>query len=148
MGIATASTGASGVRATVLQLALIAAAVANSGTTMLPYLVRDVRGPDLALLERTVPRQLGTALSTAAASALARAMRTAATRPDCSGCAMAGSIVHALSAPAASSPAVTIAFSGRIAVAVVVEKSAAAKDGRHAAIATALAVLKASQQVP
>ena len=43
------------VRATALQMAMVGAAVANSGKTMNPYLVQEVRGPDLAILQTTEP---------------------------------------------------------------------------------------------
>ncbi len=43
------------VRATALQMAMVAAAIGNSGTTMNPYLVQEVRGPDLAILQTTEP---------------------------------------------------------------------------------------------
>lgn len=43
------------VRATALQMAMVAAAVGNSGKTMNPYLVQEVRGPDLAILQTTEP---------------------------------------------------------------------------------------------
>jgi peptidoglycan glycosyltransferase len=43
------------VRATALQMAMVAAAVGNAGTTMNPYLVQEVRGPDLAILQTTEP---------------------------------------------------------------------------------------------
>ncbi len=43
------------VRATALQMAMVAAAVGNSGTTMTPYLVQEVRGPDLSILQTTEP---------------------------------------------------------------------------------------------
>jgi peptidoglycan glycosyltransferase len=39
------------VRATALQMAMVAAGVANRGVVMTPYLVQEVRGPDLAILE-------------------------------------------------------------------------------------------------
>ena len=43
------------VRATALQMAMVGAAVGNSGKTMNPYLVQEVRGPDLAILQTTEP---------------------------------------------------------------------------------------------
>ncbi|MCF8557425.1 MAG: penicillin-binding protein 2, partial [Candidatus Nanopelagicales bacterium] len=44
------------VRATALQMAMVAAAVGNSGTLMEPYLVQEVRGPDLSILQTTQPK--------------------------------------------------------------------------------------------
>ena len=43
------------VRATALQMAMVAATVGNGGKTMNPYLVQEVRGPDLAVLQTTEP---------------------------------------------------------------------------------------------
>jgi peptidoglycan glycosyltransferase len=43
------------VRATALQMAMVTAAIGNSGRTMNPYLVQEVRGPDLAILQTTEP---------------------------------------------------------------------------------------------
>ena len=43
------------VRATALQMAMVGAAVGNSGKVMTPYLVQEVRGPDLAILQTTEP---------------------------------------------------------------------------------------------
>ena len=43
------------VRATALQMAMVTAAIGNSGKTMNPYLVQEVRGPDLAILQTTEP---------------------------------------------------------------------------------------------
>lgn len=51
------------VRATALQMAMVAAGVGNHGVVMNPYLVQDVRGADLKVLETTQPSVFGTALS-------------------------------------------------------------------------------------
>ena len=138
--------GGSGVRATVLQLALMAAAVANDGVAMRPYLVTDVRGPDLSILERTTPSQLGSPMSTAIARSRARAMRTAATR-HCPGCTLPNATVHALETTggADNAPRVIIAYSGHTAVAVVVERNSSAATDRTTATKTAMAVLAAVQ---
>ncbi len=58
------------VRATPLQMAMVAAAIANRGVVMAPYLVQEVRGPKLEVLDTTKPRSLGTAISPQTASAL------------------------------------------------------------------------------
>ena len=42
-------------RATPLQMAMVAAAIANNGMLMKPYLVSEVRAPDLTVLSRTEP---------------------------------------------------------------------------------------------
>jgi len=56
------SIGQRDVRITPLQGALIAAAVANGGTAMRPYLVSEERAPDLSVLTKTEPEQLGEVL--------------------------------------------------------------------------------------
>lgn len=147
---ATAAMGGTHVRTTALQLALLAATVANAGTTMRPYLVRDVRGPDLSVLERTTPSPLGTPMSTAAAGALARIMRTAASAGTCPACAVGDRVVHALTSTtgATDAPAVVIGYSGRVAVAVVVEHGNSADDDLLAAAKAAMAVLEAVRQAP
>lgn len=59
------------VRATPLQMAMVAAAVANRGVLMKPYLVQEVRAPDLSVLDRTRPQELGVTMSPQTASTLA-----------------------------------------------------------------------------
>ncbi|HEY9409418.1 MAG TPA: penicillin-binding protein 2 [Jiangellaceae bacterium] len=52
------------VTATPLQIAMVSAAIANDGTLMKPYLVDEVRGPDLvSVLEQTEPEELSEAVS-------------------------------------------------------------------------------------
>lgn len=51
------------VRATALQMAMVGAAVGNGGKTMAPYLVQEVRGPDLAILQTTEPKEFAQAMS-------------------------------------------------------------------------------------
>ncbi|MGY1785202.1 peptidoglycan D,D-transpeptidase FtsI family protein [Geodermatophilus sp. SYSU D00698] len=52
------SIGQRDVRTTPLQAAMIAAAVANDGTLMTPYLVDQVRAPDLTVIDRSDPEEL------------------------------------------------------------------------------------------
>jgi peptidoglycan glycosyltransferase len=58
------------VRATPLQMAMVAATVANRGELMSPYLVQEVRAPDLSPLDVTQPTSLGRAMSPASAQQL------------------------------------------------------------------------------
>lgn len=51
------------VRATALEMAMVAAAVGNNGTLMTPYMVQEVRGPDLAILKTTQPREFAEAMT-------------------------------------------------------------------------------------
>ena len=52
------SIGQRDVRMTPLQAAMVAAAVANDGTLMTPYLIDQVRAPDLTVIDRTDPETL------------------------------------------------------------------------------------------
>ncbi len=62
------------VRATPLQMALVGAAIANRGVLMAPYLVQEVRAPDLSVLDTTQPRSLGEAVSPQTAAELTQMM--------------------------------------------------------------------------
>jgi peptidoglycan glycosyltransferase len=62
------------VRATPLQMALVAAAIANRGVLMKPYLVQEIRDPKLSILERTKPQAFGTAVSPQTAASLTEMM--------------------------------------------------------------------------
>ena len=68
------------VRATPLQMAMVAAAVANRGIVMRPHVVATVEGPDLKILDKTEPEQLGgRAMSERTAAALAAMMESVVT---------------------------------------------------------------------
>jgi penicillin-binding protein A len=71
---AQAAIGQFSVRATPLQMALVGAAIANRGVLMSPYLVKDVRAPDLSVLQATNPKSLGAALSPQSAEQLTTMM--------------------------------------------------------------------------
>lgn len=51
------------VRATALQMAMVAAGIANDGVVMKPYLISQVLGPDLTVLQNTNPSAFGRAMS-------------------------------------------------------------------------------------
>jgi peptidoglycan glycosyltransferase len=62
--LAQSCIGQSDVRMTPLQGALIAAGVANDGSQLRPYLVQQLKGPDLTTVHYTVePRKLGQPIS-------------------------------------------------------------------------------------
>jgi len=71
---AQSAIGQRDVRTTPLQMAMVAAAVANRGVLMRPYLVQEVRAPDLSVLDTTNPQELGTAVSPQTAAALSQMM--------------------------------------------------------------------------
>jgi peptidoglycan glycosyltransferase len=62
------------VRTTPLQMAMVAAGIANRGVVMTPYLVEKVTGPDLQVLNRTTPQELSEAVSPLVAAQLTRMM--------------------------------------------------------------------------
>jgi peptidoglycan glycosyltransferase len=57
--LAVSSIGQQDVQMTPMQAAMVAAAVANDGTLMKPYLVDQVRAPDLTVVDQTKPAVLG-----------------------------------------------------------------------------------------
>lgn len=77
--LAQSGIGQRDVRATPLVMALAAAAVANEGTLMQPYLVRQVFDADGATVESSEPRELGRAMSPATAAVLAQLMERVVT---------------------------------------------------------------------
>ena len=58
------------VRATPLQMAMVAAAIGNRGVVMKPHLVSVVRAPDLSVLDVTEPEEVGEAMSPQTADTL------------------------------------------------------------------------------
>jgi peptidoglycan glycosyltransferase len=62
------------VAATPLQMAMIAAGIANDGVVMKPYLVDEVRSPDLDVLSKAEPEELHQAISSDVANELTQMM--------------------------------------------------------------------------
>jgi peptidoglycan glycosyltransferase len=62
------------VRATALQMAMVTASIGNSGRTMVPYLIQEVRGPDLSILQTTEPQVFADAMRPSEALALTEMM--------------------------------------------------------------------------
>jgi len=77
--VAQSGIGQFDVRATPLQLAMVASAIGNGGVLMTPYLVATVRDPDLRVVERTKPSVLSTPLSADDAAALTVMMQAVVT---------------------------------------------------------------------
>ncbi|MDO8307600.1 MAG: penicillin-binding protein 2 [Actinomycetota bacterium] len=71
---AMAAIGQFDVRATALQMAMVAAAIGNAGRTMDPYLVQEIRGPDLAIVQTTDPAAFADAMTPVHAAQLAEMM--------------------------------------------------------------------------
>ena len=72
--LAYASIGQYDVRVTPLQMAMVAAGVANDGVVMKPYLVESVIGSDLSVIEQADPAELSQAVSPDVAAQLQRMM--------------------------------------------------------------------------
>jgi penicillin-binding protein A len=72
--LAQTSIGQRDVRMTPLQAAMIAAGVANDGSIMAPYLVDQVRAPDLSVVDRTDPEEFRRAVSEEVAGQLTEMM--------------------------------------------------------------------------
>ncbi len=62
------------VRATPLQMAMVAAAVANDGVVMRPHRVAEVKGPDLSTIDEVRPQEYGRAVSPEVARQLTQMM--------------------------------------------------------------------------
>lgn len=77
--IAQSGIGQFDVRATPLQMAMVASAIANDGVLMKPYLVSTVRDSDLRVIERTSPEELSSSLSRDSAGALNAMMQAVVT---------------------------------------------------------------------
>lgn len=64
------------VAASPLQMAMVAAGIANNGTLMKPYLVQEVRSPSLKVLSSTHPTTMSQPMDSAQAQMLQQMMRT------------------------------------------------------------------------
>ncbi|OMI38841.1 penicillin-binding transpeptidase domain-containing protein [Streptomyces sparsogenes] len=73
---AMAAIGQFDTRATPLQMAMVAAAVANDGKLMKPYMVDKLRAPNLNVIEQTSPEEMSQPLSSDNASKLQDIMET------------------------------------------------------------------------
>jgi peptidoglycan glycosyltransferase len=70
--VAQTGIGQYDVSATPLQMAMVAAGIANGGTVMKPYLVDEVQSPELDVLDKTEPSELSKAVSASTASELTK----------------------------------------------------------------------------
>ena len=74
--VAQSGIGQFDVRATPMQMAMVAAAIGNHGVLMRPYLVDSVRAPDLRVIEDTEPEVMSTPLTSSEAASLAVMMQS------------------------------------------------------------------------
>jgi penicillin-binding protein A len=153
--LAQSSIGQRDVALTPLQNAMIAAAVANKGVLMTPYLVSELRAPDLTVLDRTQPTQLSTAVSPQVADQLTQMMRSVVTggtgrSAQIPGIDVAGKTGTAENAPGAPPHAWFIGFANnngkQVAVSVIIENggnSGSETTGGEAAAPIAKSVMQA-----
>ena len=146
---ALSSIGQYDVRWTPLQAAMVAAAIANGGEEMLPYLVQELQGPDLALLSRTQPRVYSRPITSDVAAELTSMMVSVVDNgtggnASIPGIKVAGKTGTAENVPGAPTHAWFLCFAPaddpKVAVAVVVENggfggSAAAPIARNVMLA-------------
>jgi peptidoglycan glycosyltransferase len=127
---AQAAIGQYDVRVTPLQMAMVAAGVANGGSIMKPYLVREVQAPDLSTLSQTRPEVYKRAVSQTVADQLTAMMElvvssgtgTAAQIPGVQVAGKTGTAQHAVGgAPHAWFIGFAPAQNPQVAVAVLVE---------------------------
>jgi penicillin-binding protein A len=143
------------VRATPLQMAMVAAAIANRGVQMAPYLVQEVRAPDLSVLETTKPRPLRVSVSPQTAASLTDMMvkvveQGTGTNGQIPGVKVAGKTGTAQQGPGQTPHAWFVSFAPadtdpKVAVAVIVEDGAqqAEISGNGLAAPIARAVMEA-----
>jgi penicillin-binding protein A len=125
------------VRATPLQMAMVAAGIANKGELMKPYLVQSVRTPDLKTVSETKPESLHQAVTPEVAAQLTAMMvdvvNNGTGKPgQISGVQVAGKTGTAQTSkdrpPYAWFTAFAPANDPKIAVAVLIEKAGVARD--------------------
>lgn len=143
------------VRATALQMAMVAAGIANDGVVMKPYLVSQILGPDLTVLENTTPTALSRAMSAKNAAILKAMMVNVVDKGTGSngrigGIAVGGKTGTAENTPGESAHAWFVGFApaedSSVAVAVVLEHGGGATEvsGNALAAPIAAAVMRAA----
>ena len=145
------------VRATALQMAMVAAAIANDGVVMQPYLVAQVLGPDLSVLENASPKAISRAMKPENAKILRDMMVNVVNSGTGSnaripGVSVGGKTGTAENAPGESAHAWFVSLApadgAQIAVAVVLENGGGATEvsGNALAAPIARAVMQAVLQ--
>jgi peptidoglycan glycosyltransferase len=125
------------VAATPLQMAMVTAGIANGGTVMRPYLVDEVRAPDLSVLDKAGDEPFRTAISSSTARDLTQMMvevvdRGTGTTAQIPGIKVAGKTGTAQSQADRPPYAWFVSFAPaddpKVAVAVLVEDAGVARD--------------------
>jgi len=149
--LAQAAIGQNDVKATPLQMAMVAAAIANDGLMMTPHVVSEVRSADGGIYSTIEPTSWRPALSPFAADRLQAAMINVAeigtaTRMQVDGLTVGGKTGTAqLGTTPASSHAWVVGFAGlpgqeaEIAVAVIVEAQPGASEQTGGSVAAPIA---------
>ncbi len=136
------------VRATPLQMAMVAAAIGNGGKLMKPYVVAQEQGPALKVLSRTEPEQLGQPISAGVAAQLTTMMQAVVTGGTGTGAALpgvsvAGKTGTADDVPGAPPDAWFTAFAPAqnpvVAIAVLVEEGGGELNATGGAVAAPIA---------
>jgi peptidoglycan glycosyltransferase len=143
------------VRATPLQMAMVAAAIGNGGTEMKPYVVAQEQGPDLKTLSTTAPQKFGQPITAAVAQQLTTMMQAVVTSGTGTGAQIPGVSVAGKTGtadtgvtgqkPDAWFTAFAPAQSPTIAIAVIVEQGGGELNTTGGAVAAPIAKLVMEQ---
>jgi peptidoglycan glycosyltransferase len=142
--LAISSIGQQNVQVTPMQGAMIAAAVANGGTLMKPYLVDKVRAPDLSVIDQTDPEVMARPITAQVAGELTTMMTSVVAngtgrKAQIQGIQVAGKTGTAQTDPEASDHSWFVGFAPadhpRIAVAVFIKNGGATGGDISAPIA-------------
>jgi peptidoglycan glycosyltransferase len=158
--LAQSSIGQNEVAATPLQMAMVAAAVANDGVMMKPHVMKEIRDIDGNLVSSYTPEEWRTAMTSPTASTLRAAMRSVVDAGTADGLFIEGletggkTGTAQLGTPQLNSHAWIMGFSGQpgqdpsIAVAVIIEaqQGASEQTGGRVAAPVARKVIQAALQ--
>jgi len=151
---AMSAIGQFNVQTSALQMAMVGAGIGNDGVVMRPYLVNQVLGPNLKVLENTTPQQFARAMSVENARTLGQMMTHVVDRGTGSNARIYGVAVGGKTGTAETSPGspahawfvgVAPAIKARVAVAVVLQNGGGATEisGNGLAAPIARAVMQA-----
>lgn len=146
--IVQSAIGQGSVTATPLQMAMVAATIANDGKLMKPYLVKQLVGPDLTVVDTTRPTVVRQAISSEVAAELTTMMESVVdhgtgTPARIPGVKVAGKTGTAENVPGKPPHAWFVAFAPaatpKIAVSVLVENGGGVNDATGATVAAPIA---------